>query len=68
VIFVSCLLTLLLCLLFATILIIFQHSLLKENGEAVGRFATEASSEAILKQSIAQTEDYMRLLHKYGRR
>jgi len=59
VIFISCLVTLFLCLLFATLIILFQHSLLKQNGEEVGTFATRASSEAILKQSIAQTEDYI---------
>jgi len=59
VIFISCLLTLLLCSLFATILIITQHSLLKKNGEEIGEFASSASSDVILKQSVTQTGEYI---------
>jgi len=59
VIFISCLMTLLVCLLFALLVIFTQRSLLVKNGEEVGEFATEVASEAILSQSITQTNDYL---------
>jgi len=59
VIFTSCLITLLVCLLFALLVIFTQRSLLVKNGEEIGEFATEVASETILNQSVTQTKDYI---------
>jgi len=60
VIFTSCFITLLVCLLFAMLVILTQRSLLVKNGEEIGGFATEVASEAILNQSISQTNEYIK--------
>jgi len=59
VIFTSCIITLLVCLLFALLVIFTQRSLLVKNGEEIGLFATEVASEALLEQSVSQTKDYI---------
>jgi len=55
----SCVITLLICLFFSLLVILVERSLFVKNGKLIGERTTEVSSDAILKQSIVQSCEYI---------
>jgi len=55
----SCIITLLICLFFSLLVIVVERSLFVKNGTLIGEQTKEVSTDAILKQSIAQSSEFI---------